>query len=63
MEQGMTRWCEHCDAEPRAYRNGLGRACEAYRRKYHRRPPTDVLRARIVRQVEADLERRAWGAA
>lgn len=59
----MTVYCLHCDLEPRVYRNGLCRPCNAYKHKYGHHPPTRVLRARVTRAVEADLTRRARGAA
>lgn len=47
-------WCVHCDADPKAYANGLCQACDKYQRKYDRLPPTEVL---VKRQRRRDSQR------
>ena len=54
-------WCVHCDAEPRAYANGMGRACSAYVRKTGRLPSEELLRRRTERAVDRELARAVAG--
>lgn len=47
-------YCGHCDAEPRAFNDGLGRACHEYFRRFGRLPTQSLL---VRRQRRADAKR------
>lgn len=53
------RWCSHCDLAPSRRTNGLCDACNSYLGKLGRLPSQQVIRRRVERAVETDLERKA----
>lgn len=50
------RWCAHCDLRPSRRRNRLCDACNTYLAKLGRLPSRRVIRRRVERAIERELQ-------